>query len=509
MDGVEDIPREPTGVPGFDLLLGGGLPKGRSVLVTGTAGSGKTVLAAQFIAEGIRAHDAPGVFVTLEETPEAIITNTKGLGFGVDELIEQGQLRFVDASLASTGPEMVVGEYELDPLLHRIDHAVQATGAKRVAIDAVNMLFDRYQDAAQVRQILFRISQFFKDRKITSLLTTQRVDESGPISLHGVEEFVADGVLVLRNELAMENRRRTVEVLKLRGGHHIAGQHPFTILPQQGIRVLPMTAARLDAPSSETRMTSGTSDLDAMLGGGLLKGSIVLVTGPTGAGKTVMSTIFATGLGEDEARCTYFTFEESVSQLSRNARSYGVDLEGAMDAGRLRIQASYPESKSLDQHFLELQASIEQEQPDRIVIDSLSALDKVAPERTFREFIIGLTDLIKRNGITAFVTSSGPLFQGAGDSITRQHISTLTDVVIVLRVVERAGRTEHAMSVLKMRGSPHDRAIRRFTISEDGVDLHETYHGLTGILRGMATPLADHGEDGREPQLRDRPIDPR
>ncbi len=506
--GRGDVAREPSGVPGFDLLLGGGLPAGRPLLVAGTAGSGKSVLAAQFIAKGVRVHNVPGVYVSLEEPPEEICENTAGLGFGLRELVDEGSVAFVNASLASAGEHQVVGTYQLDPLLHRINHAVTQIGARRVVIDGLNLLFDRFEDTAAVREVLYKITGFLKDRGITAIITAQRSREDGQISMYGVEEFVADGVLVLRNELARETRRRTVEILKLRGAQHTAGQHPFTIVPDEGIQVLPLTATRLDTSASTERITTGTEDLDEMLDGGLLEGSIALVTGPTGAGKTLLSTVFATGVG-DGAQSVYFTFEESADQLARNAESYGADLNRAVDEGRLEIVATYPESQSLDQHFLTIKNTVEASQPERIVIDSLSALDKVTSARAFREFLIGLTDLVKRHGITAVFTASAPLFPGSGSAITEQHISTMTDVVIVLRIVERGGRTEHALAVIKMRGSPHDRRIRHFTIGQDGVQLKGAYTDTTGILRGLPTPLRLDGSSGTEPSIEDRAVDPR
>lgn len=472
-----------TGMEGFDLVALGGLPLGRTTLVSGTAGSAKTVFAAQFLAEGILRSNEGGVFVTFEESPQDIRSNVCSLGWDIPAWEAAGKWAFVDASPQPGDETIIVGSYDLGALLARIENAVAQVGARRVSMDSLGAVFARFDDVEGVRSELFRITAALKKMGVTAVLTAERSQEYGEIARFGVEEFVADNVIILRNVLDDEKRRRTIEVLKFRGTSHQKGEFPFTIIPGKGITVIPLSAIQLKQRSSDIRIYSGNTDLDRMCGGGFFRDSIILVSGATGTGKTLMSTEFMAGGARNGERCLLFAFEESREQLFRNAIGWGIDFEQMERDGKLKVVCEYPEIMGLEDHLINMKAMIEDFRPNRVTVDSLSALERVATVKGFREFVISLTSFIKHQEVAGLFTATTPSLTG-GASVTEAHISTLTDSIIMLRYVEMYGEMRRGLTVLKMRGSMHDKNIREFTIDERGMHIGRPFHNITGILAG-------------------------
>lgn len=480
---VQPIDKLPTGIPGFDVVSAGGLPRGRTTLVSGTSGSAKTVLAVQFLAAGIQQFNQPGVFVTFEEPPRDIRRNMVSLGWDVARWEAEGKWLFVDAS-PQVGQELtVVGSYDFGALLARIEHAVRTIGAERLSMDSLGAIFNYFSDRGIVRRELLRIAAAVRSMGVTAVLTAERTAEFGEISRFGVEEFVADNVVILRNVLEDEKRRRTVEILKFRGTTHQKGEYPLTISPGQGIVVLPLSAIELKQSSSNVRIHSGNEELDRMCGGGFFRDSIILVSGATGTGKTLMATEFMAAGAKAGERCILFAFEESREQLVRNAIGWGIDFEKMERDGLLMVVCVYPEVMGLEDHLVQIKATIDQFKPNRVAVDSLSALERVSTLRGFREFVIGLTSYIKQQEVAGLFTSTTPTLLG-GSSVTEAHISTITDSIILLRYVEMYGEMRRGLTVLKMRGSMHDKEIREFTIDHQGMHIGRAFRDVSGILAG-------------------------
>ncbi|MHB1264827.1 MAG: circadian clock protein KaiC [Gemmatimonadaceae bacterium] len=479
--GARGVPKVETHIPGFDLVAEGGLPRARSTLVAGTAGSGKTVFACHYLAAGVQRSEGAGVFVTFEDRPEDIRRNMLGFGWDIAQWESEGRWGFVDAAPEPTLTP-VVGDFDLGGLLARVTHAVRKLKAKRVVLDSMSALFVRFSDHRLLRSELFRLIAGLKALGATVLFTAERMEDYGPVTVTGIEEFIADNVVILRNILSEERRRRTLEILKFRGTSHLRGETPFTIM-EDGVVVIPLNAQRLTQESSTVRVTSGVRELDRMCGGGLFRDSVVLVSGATGTGKTLLTMQFLAGGVKHRERVLLFAFEESRDQLLRNAASWGMRFDTAERRGTLRVVNQYPHAMPMEDHLVRMTRLVDEFQPQRVAVDSLSALERVFSLRAFREFVISLTSLLKARRITTLFTSTTPQLLGGG-SITEKHISTVTDSIMLLRYVELEGRMRRSINVLKMRGSAHDVDLREYTIDAQGMHVGEPFTGVTGILTG-------------------------
>ncbi|MDJ0531502.1 MAG: circadian clock protein KaiC [Xenococcaceae cyanobacterium MO_207.B15] len=476
-----------TAIEGFDEITHGGLPIGRTTLVSGTSGTGKTLMAVQFLYHGIKYFDYPGIFVTFEESPQDIIQNAHSFGWDLQSLVDSGKLFILDASPDPEGQE-IVGNFDLSALIERIQYAIKKYKAKLVSIDSVTAVFQQYDAASVVRREIFRLVARLKQLHVTSIMTTERIEEYGPVARFGVEEFVSDNVVIVRNVLEGERRRRTVEILKLRGTTHMKGEYPFTIT-NDGINIFPLGAMRLTQRSSNVRISSGISTLDELCGGGFFKDSIILATGATGTGKTLLVSKFLEEGCRQGERAILFAYEESRAQLSRNASSWGINFEEMEQKGLLKLLCCYPESAGLEDHLQTIKSEIAQFKPSRIAIDSLSAMARGVTNNAFRQFVIGVTGYAKQEEITGFFTNTTDQFMGS-HSITESHISTITDTIILLQYVEIRGEMSRAINVFKMRGSWHDTGIREYEINSDGPNIKNSFRNYEGIISGSPTRIS-------------------
>jgi circadian clock protein KaiC len=483
MSGFDEIERMPTGINGFDDVVMGGLPAGRSTLVAGTSGSGKTLFAVEFLARGIQRFGQPGVFVTFEETTAEIRRNAASLGFDIGQWESEGSWAFVDAAAGIGEVDEAVGTYDFGALLARIAHAVHRIDAKRLSLDSLGAIFTRFHDAAIVRSELSRTSKELKPLGVTSLLTAERPVEYNGVSRYGVEEYVLDSVIILRNVLRGERRRRTVEVVKLRGGAHRTGEWLFTIDSQDGIVIIPLAFLRPKKPASQVRVSTGNSGLDDMLGGGLFQDAIALITGPTGAGKTLSALHFADEAFRRGERCLFCTFDETREQLMRSAAGWGLDALAMEETGLLRVIAEYPEVASLEDHFLGLRQAIREFKPDRMVIDTLSALERIVSPPALVEFVIALGAVLRQHDVTTLLTSGpGAQVTPSATPAIAMEFASLTDAMILLRYVEHTGELQRAIAVVQTRGTAHDNTIRRATIDAAGMHIGAPYPGISHII---------------------------
>jgi circadian clock protein KaiC len=485
------IPKLETGIKGLDFLSYGGFPKGRTTLCVGSSGAGKTILGVEYLWKGMEEFNEPAVFVTFEENAEAVTKTFESFGWDLRKKIQEGKCAIVDLSFNVPKQPIREGEIEFDVLLARIKSAVEKTGAKRVVIDSINALFGKWGNREGLRRVIFDFIEHLNQLGATTLMTAERVDEYGPISRYGVEEFVSDNVVILRLVLEHERIRRTMQILKFRRSTHKTGEFPFTIT-SEGMIILPLAGMRLDQPSSTVRIACG-KELDKMCGGGFFKDSVILVSGPTGTGKTLLSCQFMDSCCKSGDKGILFAYEESKAQLLRNAESWGMNLAKWEKKGLLRIVCDYPEVMGPEDHLVIIKKELAAFQPKRIVVDSLSAMERVLTLKSFREFVLNLTSYLKQNEIAAMFTSTTKSLLG-GESITEAHISTLTDAIIILRYVEMHGEMRRGLTVIKMRGSWHEKEIREYNIDDRGMHIREPFRGVESIMTGAARTVTMYEE---------------
>jgi circadian clock protein KaiC len=489
-DDIRPVPLERmvTGIAGFDGISGGGLPVGRDTLVVGRPGTGKTVFALQFLTEGIRQFGQPGVFVTLGEQPDDLRRNAASLGFDVASWERQGSWRFVDAT-PTEDPDVVVGGFDFSGLTTRILEAVRALSATRVVIDSVSAAFLRFADAGMVRWALHGLLSALKAAGVTAVLTAEGDDAITQEYLR-ISEHATDTIVRLDYHPINGRRRRTIEVVKVRGGAHRSGAYPFTIRAPGGITAIPLGGVELSQTVSDERVSTGNVELDAMCGGGYFRDSVVLVAGATGSGKSLLATTFlAEGLARGE-RVLFIGFEESAGQVERNMRNWSNDIGDALERGRLELVCRYPESGSIEEHLVDIIDRMDALQPHRVVIDSLTALERITGEQSFREFVMAMTGLVKQRQITGLYTVA-TTFAGGGHP-TEADASVLADSIIWLRYLETDASLARTITVLKMRGSAHDPWVRWVTIDDHGLHIGDpTDHaGLSGLHQPEAIPRA-------------------
>jgi circadian clock protein KaiC len=368
---VEQLQKVPTGIVGLDELTRGGLPAGRPTLVCGGPGCGKTLLATTFLVRGAIEHGEPGLLVSFDERIDDLGVNVASLGFDLLNLKERGLLA-TDYVKIERQEMHETGEYDLEALFIRLDHAVKSVGARRVVLDTIDTLFAGIPNEAVVRSELRRMFDWLKDRKLTTVITAERGE--GSLTRNGIEEYVSDCVILLDHRIIDDLSTRRLRVVKYRGTSHGTNEYPF-LIDAQGITVVPITSIGLSHAASDETVSSGLPQLDAMLGGkGYFKGSSILVSGGPGTGKTTIGAHFAEATCRRGERCLYFSFEESPSQLVRNMRSAGIDLQPCIDQDLLHYQASRPSVGGLEMHLALMLKAVRDFRPAAGVVDPFSAL---------------------------------------------------------------------------------------------------------------------------------------
>ena len=463
---VEQLRKVLTGIAGLDELTGGGLPAGRPTLVCGGPGCGKTLLATTFLVRGAVDHGEPGLLVSFDERIGDLGVNVASLGFDLPEL-EKRDMLATDYVKIDRQEMHETGEYDLEALFIRLSHAVKRVGARRVVLDSIDTLFAGIPNEAIVRSELRRLFDWLKDRQLTTVITAERGKEG--LTRHGVEEYVSDCVILLDHRIIDDLSTRRLRVVKYRGTSHGTNEYPF-LIDEQGIAVVPITSLGLAHVATDETVSSGLSELDAMLGGkGFFKGSSILVSGGPGTGKTTIAAHFADSCCRRGERCLYFSFEESPSQLIRNMRSAGINMQPWIDQGLLRCQASRPSLCGLEMHLALMLKAVRDFRPSAVVVDPFSALIASGTHYQTTSTALRLADYLKSHGSTALYLS----LQGAEGASGLLDVSSIMDTWIVLRNLRSETDLSRRLHIVKARGTAHSSDVRRMTITSAGVRLSD------------------------------------
>ncbi len=479
------LEKVPSGIRGLDEITFGGLPKGRPILVSGGPGCGKTLFAMEFIARGIVDYGEPGVFVAFEEKIEDLEKNFTSLGFDLQGLVTQKKLVldhiYIDRC-RDRGDRRVRSRRAVHPP-RRHDRQV---GAKRIAIDTIEAIFSGFSNEAILRSELRRLFLWLKDREVTAVVTGERGDRT--ITKYGLEEYVADCVITLDHRVTNQIATRRLRIVKYRGSVHGTDEYPF-LISGDGISVLPITSMSLPHTASRERISSGIPRLDTMLGGkGYYRGSSILVSGQAGTGKTSLAATFADAACRRGEKCLFFLFEESESQLLRNMKSIGIDLEPWVKKGLLKFHAVRPTAYSLEMHLSMMLKLMEEFAPRVLVVDPISNLYPVGDDIQVRSMLMRLIDHAKSLQITGLFTnlSEGEPMGAFALETTEMHVSSLMDTWLILKNVEGNGEKNRAFSIAKSRGMAHSNQLREFVLSDHGIELLDVNKGSGGVLFGSA-----------------------
>ncbi len=480
MTADDTLSKSPTGIEGLDEITSGGLPTGRPTLIAGNAGCGKTLLAVEFLVQGIMKYDDPGVFVTFEESPEDLMMNVASLGYDLKDLIDKKKLR-IDYVRVERSEIEEAGEYDLEGLFIRLNYAIDAVGAKRVVLDTIESLFSGFDNGAVLRAELRRLFQWLKDKGVTAIITGERGEAS--LTRQGLEEYVSDCVILLDHRIEAQISTRRLRVVKYRGSTHGTNEYPF-LIDEDGISVMPVTSLKLEHTVSSKRVSSGILPLDDMLGGGFYEGSNILLTGTAGTGKSNISAHFVNAACDVGQRALYIAFEESPAQIIRNTHSIGLNLKRHVDDGMLKIEATRSSSNGLEMHLAKFYKLIRQFKPSVVVVDPITNLITTGNANEVSAMLGRMMDMFKAENITAIFTS---LTQGGSYlEQTEFGVSSFVDTWLLLRDYEVNGERNRLIHILKSRGTMHSNQVREFIISDNGIELVEVYQGPDGILTGTA-----------------------
>jgi circadian clock protein KaiC len=480
------IPKCLTGIRGLDEITEGGLPRGRPTLVCGKAGSGKTLLAMEFIVRGARDFGEPGVFMSFEETADELAKNVASLGFDLPALIRRRKLAVDHVQIERSEIEET-GEYDLEGLFVRLGSMIDKIGAKRVALDTVESLFSSLPNEGILRAELRRLFRWLKDKGVTAVITGEQ-GRDNMLTRHGLEEYVSDCVIFLDHRVSEQNATRRLRVVKYRGSAHGTNEFP-TLIDEHGLSVLPISSLGLNYPVSRRYVGTGIPDLDAMLDGkGFREGTSVLVSGTAGTGKTSLAAAFAESVCRRKGRCLYFAFEESPAQIMRNMASVGIHLGPHVRKGLLQFEAVRPNYHGLEGHLLSLHGTVDRFRPAAVILDPITGLSNLGNANDIGAMLTRVIGHLKNLSVTSIFTS----LTAPAEFPERSEVgvSSLMDAWILIGMVESEGERRRRLYVLKSRGMAHSNRVRELVLSRRGLRLDD-------VDKGVAAPVSGRGPGKR------------
>jgi len=480
-----ELTKSPTGVAGFDAMTGGGLPHGRTTLLIGGPGSGKTIFALQFLAEGVRSGE-PGIFVAFEEAVDRILANARGFGWGLGLRRGGGkEVFFLDAQ--PTADLVQLGDFDLGGIIATLDAKATEMGASRIVFDALDILLALLPDPAARRREVYRLHEWLLRRGITAIMTAKGGVEEGA-SVNGgpfaFMQFMVDCAVTLNHSVVLGVSQRNLRVLKLRGSGFDENESPF-LIGATGIEVaVARTLGRKDAEVTNERVSSGVKRLDTMLGGGYYRGASVLITGFPGTAKTTLSGAFAEAACMRGEKTMFVSFDSDGSEVMRNLSSVGIKLERFVKTGLLQMVSARTITGSAETYLVRIKSAAAAHGARCLVIDPVSTLSKSGNEQTAHNVAERLIDWSKAEGITLVCTSLLDEMASQQEGGSPLQISTLADTWIHLNYLVQAGERNRGMSIIKSRGTAHSNQVRELVLSDKGVTLADIYTAGGEVLMG-------------------------
>lgn len=475
------IEKYKTGIEGFDNISEGGLPLGRTTLLLGGTGCGKTILALQALAHGA-AHGEPGVFVAFEESAEDLRMNAAGFDWPSEAFSEE-KLAFLDARLSAD--VIQVGGFDLGGLLAIIGAKAKTMGARRIVLDGIDVLLTLLNDPVVERRELSRVNSWLKEQGMSAIMTAKtRAGADETPDPYGFLPYLSDCVVLMYHRIIEHFSIRGIRIVKYRGSNHAAGEFPLVIY-RHGIAVSYLANITMNTNAMDTRMSTGVFRLDTMLSGGYLRGSSVLISGAPGTAKTTLCAAFIDAACKRGEKALFVSFDESAEELIRNLRSVDIDLASHQVLGLLRFSTVRSKAMGAEEHYIRLYDSIRSHKPTCLVIDSLSALNKAGGQVAALDVTLRLLDYAKLHGITVLCTSLVESADADSEK-TAIGISTVADTWMQLAYVNRGGERNRTLTIIKSRGTKHSNQVREMILSSEGIELRDAYSVGGELLLGTA-----------------------
>jgi len=470
------FPKSVTGIKGLDVITNGGIPKNRPTLLLGNTGCGKTIMAMEFLVNGIVMFGEPAVFMSFEERTEELEMNVRSLGFNLKAHLASNKI-YLEYIHIRRHEIKETGQYDIEGLFVRLGQAIKKVKARRIVLDSLDTLFYGF-DAQILRSEFKRLISWLKDMKVTAIITGEAGDTF--LTHQGVEEYAADCVIILDNRVINQITTRRLRIVKYRGSTHGNNEYPF-LIDEKGISVLPVIDEAVNQISNTKRISSGIKDINEMLGKrGFYVGSSILVSGTAGTGKTSIAATFAYDVCKNKQRCLFCAFEEAPNQIIRNMRSIGIDLDGIIKSRHLSFYYSRPSLQNLELHFIAIKKMIDELNPSVVVLDPITNLMTEGPNSDIRSMLTRFVDFLKTKNITVLFTAAitvGSIERNPSD----EGISSMVDTWMMVQDIEVDTVRTRSLCVMKSRGMPHSNELKRFNISSEGISLTNINNGKTSI----------------------------
>ncbi|MBI5764714.1 MAG: circadian clock protein KaiC [Planctomycetes bacterium] len=477
------IPKVPTQITGLDQILEGGLPRKRTTLVCGGPGSGKTVMGLEFLCRGAIAGEA-GVFVTFEERTEAVRMNARSMGWNLAAMEKAGRIVIVEARMP--GQEVRSGDFDIDGILAIVGGHAKKIGAKRIVLDALDVLLRVYDDVKRERSELERLHDWLADRGLTTVLTVKtHLNDANFQTHYEFLDFMADCVIRLDHRVVGQVATRRLRVIKYRGSGFGTNEYPY-VFGEHGIVLFPLTTTELTHQPLGPKISSGLKGLDRMLDGGFRRTSCILISGNSGAGKTTLASTFALAACRRGEKVLSLNFEESKEALISGMLSAGIDLRRSIRSKKLLIQTAMPESTGSDGHLIRTIEALDKFKPNHLILDAVSACLRMGSEQAAFDFMMRLVSNVKERGITSILTNQVNSETGGDEELSGIGFSSVVDAVVQLRFVETENEVNRQIFIVKSRGSAHSNRRQRYVITDRGVEFPDEPQPPSAIARKLS-----------------------
>lgn len=491
-----NLEKAPTYIRGLDDILEGGLPRGRTTVINGSAGSGKTLLALEFLYRGALAGE-PGIFIGFEESVEQLRQNAATLDWDLPALERENRLYLLDGRIKSD--TLISGEFSLKGLLAIAAGKSREMGAKRVVIDALEVALRLFDEPRQVRNEMHLLNDWLQQAGLSVILTVRPPSRGGASPYEDFFDSMADCVIVMDARVADQISTRRLRVVKYRGSAFGRNEYPY-VITNNGIHTAPISTVGLRHKPLGEKITTGIARLDEVLEGGYRRASCILFAGMPGTGKTILCSTFAAAACGRGERALYISFEESEAALVENVLSAGVALRPYIESGNLRVLASFPEAMGAEEHYIRALEAIEELSPAHVVVDAISACERMGGRQAAYEYLMRLLNACKERGITVLLVNQ-TVRKDDFSEISGIGISSMVDTVVRLTFKEDYGEITRLLHILKSRGSRHSNQKREYIITDDGIQILDPYVGEGEVLTGIARQVQEAKDLAEAQQL--------